>query len=444
MEQSGQAKSLTGQVLVRDLATALDGHGGIKNITLNSDYTLNFTLADDTEVTTTSVRGATGAKGDKGTDGRAITSVTKTGTSGLVDTYKIQFSDNTSTTFTVTNGASIKSVAKTGTSGLVDTYTVRLTDNTTSTFTVTNGNGIASIALQSGTHAAGTTDVYKITFDNGQYTTFSVYNGLNGSGSVATVNDKLPDASGNVSLAAIDVGAPTVEELNTLETTVGGKQPTTNSLGTETDLADGDFIPFYDTSASANKKTLWSNIVAKIRTALFGSANGFLKANGSGVVSAVSTIPVASGGTGATTAAAARANLGALSSADGAVTRAKLAQDALYSPIRMVQSDSNVASSDVGATIRTGGSASAITVTLTQAVSHAMPIGAEIAFLPWVAATMKIAFDGVKVGVLDQTQAYSSPTFTLKHKGMIAIKKILSDNSGDYWLLSGLTEEVTT
>lgn len=129
---------------------------------------------------------------------------------------------------------------------------------------------------------------------------------------------------------------------------------------------------------------------------------------------------------------------------DGVVTRAKLAQDALYSPIRVVQSDSNVVSSDVGATIRTDGSASAITVTLTQAVSHAMPVGTEIALLPWVAATMKIAFDGVKVGVLDQTQSYSSPTFTLKHKGMIAIKKILSDSNGDYWLLSGLTEEVTT
>ena len=129
---------------------------------------------------------------------------------------------------------------------------------------------------------------------------------------------------------------------------------------------------------------------------------------------------------------------------DGSVTRAKLAQDALYSPIRMVQSDSNVVSSDVGGTIRTAGSASAITVTLTQAVSHAMPVGTEIAFLPWVAATMKIAFDGVKVGILEQTQAYSSPTFTLKHKGMIAIKKILSDNNGDYWLLSGLIEEVTT
>ena len=129
---------------------------------------------------------------------------------------------------------------------------------------------------------------------------------------------------------------------------------------------------------------------------------------------------------------------------DGSVTRAKLAKDALYSPIRIVQSDSNVVSSDIGATIRTGGSASAIKVTLTQAVSHAMPVGTEIAFLPWVAATMKIAFNGVKVGILEQTQAYVSPTFTLKHKGMIAIKKILSDDNGDYWLLSGLIEEVTT
>lgn len=281
-------------MLVRDLATALDGHGGISSITLNDDYTLTFTMADKTTVTTTSVRGATGAKGDKGTDGRAITSVTLTGTSGLVDTYKIQFSDNTSTTFTVTNGSSIKSIAKTDTSGLVDTYTVTLTDNTTSTFTVTNGNGIASITLQSGTHAAGTTDVYKITFDNGQYTTFSVYNGLNGSGSVVSVNGESPDASGNVTLTSSDVGAPTTEQFSTLQTTVNGKQPTTNSLTAETAIADADYFPFYDASAKANRKTLWSSIMAAIRAAF-----------------ASSPLSLASGGTGAATAAAALTNLGA-------------------------------------------------------------------------------------------------------------------------------------
>jgi hypothetical protein len=228
MEQAGQAKSLTGQVLINDLATALDGHGGIKSITLNDDYTLTFIMSDDTEVQTTSVRGATGAKGDKGTDGRAITSVAKISTSGLVDTYKISFSDNTSTNFTVTNGSSIKSVAKTGTNGLTDTYTVTLTDGTTSTFNVKNGNGIASITLQSGTHAAGTTDTYKITFDNGEFTTFSVYNGMNGSGSVVTVNTKSPDASGNVTLTGDDIHV-SASDATTIPEAIAGAVSATDS-----------------------------------------------------------------------------------------------------------------------------------------------------------------------------------------------------------------------
>lgn len=34
----------------------------------------------------------------------------------------------------------------------------------------------------------------------------------------------------------------------------------------ETDLQDGDYIPFYDASASAKRKTLWSNIKAKLKS----------------------------------------------------------------------------------------------------------------------------------------------------------------------------------
>ena len=84
-----------------------------------------------------------------GADGRGIVSVVKTSTSGLVDTYTITYTDNTTSTFNVTNGAqgeagsSIASIAKTGTSGLVDTYTITLTDGSTTTFEVTNGmNGV--------------------------------------------------------------------------------------------------------------------------------------------------------------------------------------------------------------------------------------------------------------------------------------------------------------
>lgn len=48
--------------------------------------------------------GGTGPQGPAGATGNGISSITKTGTVGLVDTYTIAFTDGTSTTFTVTNG----------------------------------------------------------------------------------------------------------------------------------------------------------------------------------------------------------------------------------------------------------------------------------------------------------------------------------------------------
>lgn len=48
--------------------------------------------------------GATGAQGDRGETGNGILSVVKTGSSGLVDTYTITFTNGDKTTFTVTNG----------------------------------------------------------------------------------------------------------------------------------------------------------------------------------------------------------------------------------------------------------------------------------------------------------------------------------------------------
>lgn len=46
------------------------------------------------------------ANGIPGPEGRGIVSINKTGTSGLVDTYTITYSDNSTSTFTVTNGES--------------------------------------------------------------------------------------------------------------------------------------------------------------------------------------------------------------------------------------------------------------------------------------------------------------------------------------------------
>ena len=85
-----------------------------------------------------------------GPAGNGITSIEKTSTAGLVDTYTITFDDGDTETFNVTNGApgadgedgvGIVSIEKTSTVGLVDTYTITLTDGNTYDFTVTNGSG---------------------------------------------------------------------------------------------------------------------------------------------------------------------------------------------------------------------------------------------------------------------------------------------------------------
>ena len=51
----------------------------------------------------------------------------------------VTLADNTTTTVNVENGKGISSIAKTSTAGLVDTYTITYNDSTTSTFSVTNG-----------------------------------------------------------------------------------------------------------------------------------------------------------------------------------------------------------------------------------------------------------------------------------------------------------------
>ena len=80
-----------------------------------------------------------------GADGVGIVSITKIGSFGLVDTYRILLSNDNHYDYDVTNGApgndgvGIASIAKTGTVGLVDTYTITLTNGQQYDFTVTNG-----------------------------------------------------------------------------------------------------------------------------------------------------------------------------------------------------------------------------------------------------------------------------------------------------------------
>ena len=96
LQQSGSAKKLTGQVLLNWLTAAADGHGGIQSIAKRSTSglvdTYRITLADTTTFDFVV------------TNGRSITGISKTSTSGLVDTYTISYNNGTTSTFTVKNG----------------------------------------------------------------------------------------------------------------------------------------------------------------------------------------------------------------------------------------------------------------------------------------------------------------------------------------------------
>ena len=96
LEQNGTAKKLTGQILENWLVSFADGHGGIQSIakltTSGLVDTYRITLADTTTFDFVV------------NNGRGITGISKTSTSGLVDTYTISYNNGTTSKFTVTNG----------------------------------------------------------------------------------------------------------------------------------------------------------------------------------------------------------------------------------------------------------------------------------------------------------------------------------------------------
>lgn len=214
--------------------------------------------SDPTTKTKTFSFAFSGLKGADGTNGVGITSIARTGTSGLVDTYTILFTNGQSTTFTVTNGEKgdpgigiqgdpgngISDIEKTSTSGLVDTYTISFTDGTSTTFTVTNGApghsgsdgvGITSIAK---TSTSGLVDTYTITFTNGTTTTFTVTNGTSGTDGVSP-EVTIATITGGHRVTITDADHPTGQSFNVMDGTSGADGVTpvisaTASVGTGT------------------------------------------------------------------------------------------------------------------------------------------------------------------------------------------------------------------
>ena len=101
-------------------------------------------------------------EGATGATGNGIASISLLSTAGLVDTYRILFTDGTHFDYNVTNGQDGEDGA-----------------------TGATGNGIASVSLLS---TAGLVDTYRITFTDGTHFDYNVTNGIDGAGTEIYVN----------------------------------------------------------------------------------------------------------------------------------------------------------------------------------------------------------------------------------------------------------------
>lgn len=253
LEQDGTAKRLQGQTLLNWLTAAADGHGGISNIVktgtdgLVDTYTI--TLADTTTKTFTV------------TNGNGLTEFGKLSTVGLVDTYQFTRSDGTYFTFAVSNGAKgdtgdashvwIKYASQQPTvnshsigdnpddwmgvySGTAETaptdwqaynwYQIKGDKGDTGAPATVTGVTAEYIVSDSGTIVpSGSWSTTIPSVPQGKYlwtrsttnfntgdpaVSYSVTRmGIDGIGSVSSVNDKSPSDSGNVTLTAGDIQA---------------------------------------------------------------------------------------------------------------------------------------------------------------------------------------------------------------------------------------------
>lgn len=92
-------------------ATGIQGPPGptpniqIGSVTSGSSPSVTRTGTDENPILNFVLqKGDTGEQGEQGETGNGIASIEKTGTSGLIDTYTITYTDGTTSTFTVTNG----------------------------------------------------------------------------------------------------------------------------------------------------------------------------------------------------------------------------------------------------------------------------------------------------------------------------------------------------
>lgn len=130
----------------------------------------------------------------------------------------------------------------------------------------------------------------------------------------------------------------------------------------------------------------------------------------------------------------------------GSVTRAKLASDAIYSPILATTLSSfSLSNNELGKTLTLASNTYTI-FHLDQSSSKNMPTGAEIAFCWILGQGMEIqTWSGIRVAMLGENSLLHNAKFKISEPySMVALKKIWHDEiNGDLWLVTGNVEVVS-
>ena len=215
LEQSGTAKSLTGQILINWMTTYADGHGGIQTIAKTATAglvdTYTITYADATTSTFTVTNGDQGPQGDSWYIHLKYSSDMPTSDADMGDTpdnWIGIYSGTASTAPTAYTAYTwFKWKGETGNTGAACTILSQSIGylSSASGTVVPEGSWQSTIPTVPSGYFLWTRT--RITYNSGDVvTSYSVSrNGIDGQGAVSSVNEISPDPNGNIALTASDI-----------------------------------------------------------------------------------------------------------------------------------------------------------------------------------------------------------------------------------------------
>ena len=217
LEQSGTAKKLTGQILINFLTSIADGHGGIASssyappVAPSLQGTLTLTLADESVITIPIMNGAKGDTGDAWYIHLKYSSDMPTSDADMGDVpdnyIGIYSGTASSAPAHYTDYEWFQWKGDTGNTGAACTIVTQEVGYMASASGTVVPEGSWQSTVPTVAPGSFLWTRTKVTYNTGDIVTaYSVARfGIDGAGSVSSVNEISPDGNGNVSLTASDI-----------------------------------------------------------------------------------------------------------------------------------------------------------------------------------------------------------------------------------------------